>query len=129
MNWGRELINQLGWHWQNQLRPRLDGLTDEEYLWEPVHDCWSIRQLGEAVSADPRGAGDYLIDWEYPEPDPPPVTTIAWRIGHIAVPVLGARAATTSGKEASAELPPTGHPDPATALPSSIATTRRGCKD
>lgn len=98
MNWGRELINQLGWHWQNQLRPRLDGLTDEEYLWEPVHDCWSIRQLGEAVSADPRGAGDYLIDWEYPEPDPPPVTTIAWRIGHIAVPVLGARAANHFGE-------------------------------
>lgn len=24
------LIEQLEWHWTNQLRPRLDGLTDEE---------------------------------------------------------------------------------------------------
>jgi hypothetical protein len=31
-----ELLEQLTWHWTNQLRPRLDGLTDEEYLWEPV---------------------------------------------------------------------------------------------
>ena len=30
------LRDQLTWHWDAQLRPRLDGLTDEEYLWEPV---------------------------------------------------------------------------------------------
>lgn len=24
------LIEQLEWHWANQLRPRLHGLTDEE---------------------------------------------------------------------------------------------------
>lgn len=93
MDWQRQLIDQLDWHWQNQLRPRLDGLTDDEYLWEPVDGCWSIRPRGTATSSDPRGAGGWVIDWEYPEPDPPPVTTIAWRLGHIAIPVLGTRAA------------------------------------
>lgn len=29
---GGELADQLRWHWENQARPRLDGLTDEEYL-------------------------------------------------------------------------------------------------
>ncbi|HZD05081.1 MAG TPA: DinB family protein, partial [Longimicrobiales bacterium] len=98
VDWRAQLIDQLDWHWQNQLRPRLDGLTDDEYLWEPVQGCWSIRPRGEAVSADPRGAGDYVIDWEHPAPDPSPVTTIAWRIGHISIPVLGARAANHFGR-------------------------------
>jgi hypothetical protein len=31
-----ELHDQLDFHWQHQLRPRLDGLTDRERLWEPV---------------------------------------------------------------------------------------------
>ena len=32
-----------------------------------------------------------------PEPDPPPVTTIAWRLGHVIVGVLGMRAASHFG--------------------------------
>ena len=41
VDWPHELIEQLGWHWREQFRPRLDGLTDDEYAWEPVPDCWS----------------------------------------------------------------------------------------
>jgi hypothetical protein len=29
------------------------------------------------------GAGAFTIDFAMPQPDPPPVTTIAWRIGHM----------------------------------------------
>src|SRR5688500_4207787 len=83
MDWNELLVDQLNWHWENQLRPRLDGLTDEEYFWEPVAGAWNVR---------PQGAG-FTIDWEYPEPDPAPVTTIAWRIGHIVVGVFGTRSA------------------------------------
>lgn len=97
VDWVRQLIDQLDWHWQNQLRARFDGLSDEEFLWEPVPGCWSIRPRDEATSAQARGAGEYVIDWEYPEPQPPPVTTIAWRLGHIAIPVLGSRAANHFG--------------------------------
>src|SRR5204862_1645043 len=31
-------------------------------------------------------------DWESPEPTPSPVTTIAWRMAHLIVPVFGRRA-------------------------------------
>jgi hypothetical protein len=43
------------------------------------------------------GAGDFTIDFARPEPSPAPVTTIAWRIGHIVVGVLGMRAASHFG--------------------------------
>ena len=37
------------------------------------------------------GSGDFIIDFALPEPVPPPVTTIAWRLSHILVGVLGNR--------------------------------------
>ena len=85
------LLEQLTWHWDHQLRPRLDGLTDEDYLWEPVPDCWSVRPRGTSTAPVQVGSGAMTIDFAMPEPDPPPVTTIAWRIGHLVVGVLGAR--------------------------------------
>jgi len=36
MDWTATLVDQLTFHWQHQVRARLDGLTDDEYLWEPV---------------------------------------------------------------------------------------------
>ncbi len=43
VDWNAELADQLGGHWHHQLRPRLAGLTDEEYLWEPVAGSWNVR--------------------------------------------------------------------------------------
>jgi hypothetical protein len=82
MNWAAELSSQLDWHWTNQLRPRLEGLTDDEYFWEPVSGCWSVR---------PIGGGKFMADFQFPPPDPPPVTTIAWRLSHIAGGILAGR--------------------------------------
>ena len=73
------LVWQLDWHWTNQLRPRFDGLTDEEYLWEPVDECWSVRPRGSSDAPVQAGTGDWTIDFAFPEPEPAPVTTIAWR--------------------------------------------------
>ncbi len=64
-------------------RARLEGLSDEEYLWEPAPGCWSLRRRGEAMSNRARGAGEWLLDFARPEPTPAPVTTIAWRLGHL----------------------------------------------
>lgn len=89
MDWTRELAEQLEWHWTSQLRPRLEGLTDAEYLWEPVAGCWNVRPA-------PDGSG-HTIDFAYPAPEPPPVTTIAWRLAHVIVGVFGMRAATHFG--------------------------------
>ena len=86
-----ELLDQLEWHWTSQLRPRLDGLTDAEYLWEPVPGCWSVRPRGTSSAPVQGGSGETVIEFTFPEPVPAPVTTIAWRLGHVIVGVLGAR--------------------------------------
>lgn len=88
-----QLVEQLDWHWSAAARPRLRGLTDAEYLWEPVPDAWNLRPRGTSTAPIQAGSGDFTADFAYPEPDPPPVTTIAWRLGHILVGVLGARIA------------------------------------
>ena len=94
--WSALLADQVGWLWSNHIRPRYDGLTDAEYLWEPVPGCWSVRPRGQGVAMEV-GSGDHIIDFALSEPDPPPVTTIAWRLGHLLVGVLGARNATYFG--------------------------------
>lgn len=68
-----DIAEQLSWHWTAQLRPRLGGLSDAEYFWEPVEGMWSIRPVGDRFDCD----------WAHPPPDPQPATTIAWRLGHI----------------------------------------------
>ncbi len=85
------LLDQLSFHGERQLRPRLDGLTTEEYLWEPVPDSWSVRPRGTSDAPVQGGSGDFTIDFAFPEPAPAPVTTIAWRLGHIIVGVLAVR--------------------------------------
>lgn len=88
VDWGRLLVGQLEFYWDVHLRPRLDGLTDEEYFWEPVDGCWSLR----------RGAdGAYRLDGHWPEPSPPPVTTIAWRLVHVGAGCFANRASTFFG--------------------------------
>ena len=93
IDWTHELVDQLEFHWGKILRPRLASLTDEQYLWEPVPGCWSVRRRADGRGNSAVGAGDTVIDYEYPEPDPPPFTTIAWRMGHIAIGIFGGRAA------------------------------------
>jgi uncharacterized damage-inducible protein DinB len=54
----------------------VDGLTEEEFAWEPVEGCWTVRQ-----GPDGRWAADYP---EPPHPVPGPFTTIGWRLVHVA---------------------------------------------
>lgn len=93
IDWTAQLVDQLESHWQGQLRPRLEGLTDDEYHFSPAPDelTWAVRPKGTGTAEMRAGAGDFTIDFAYPEPTPAPLTTIAWRIGHLVVGVLGAR--------------------------------------
>jgi hypothetical protein len=97
LDWTDLLADQLDWHWRHQLRRRLDGLTDEEYRWEPVAGAWNVRPRGTGTAPITAGRGEFTIDFARPAPDPPPVTTIAWRLGHIIVAVLGKRVAAHFG--------------------------------
>ncbi|GAA4540618.1 DinB family protein [Amycolatopsis samaneae] len=95
IDWPAQLAEQLDWHWHNHLRPKLADLTDDEYLWEPVDGCWTVRPRRDGDDAGL--GGERVIDWAHPAPEPPPVTTIAWRLTHVIVGVLGLRAASHFG--------------------------------
>ncbi|WP_205325014.1 DinB family protein [Glycomyces sp. YM15] len=82
VRWPEAILGQLDFYWDAHLRPRLEGLTDDEYFWEPVDGCWSLR---------PDAEGALRMDGADPAPEPPPVTTIAWRMLHIGRDVLGVR--------------------------------------
>jgi hypothetical protein len=103
IDWTTQLVEQLEWHWQGLVRPKLDGLTDEEYFWEPAagprngSSSWSVRPRGTSGAPVQAGSGEFTIDFAFPAPEPPPFTTIAWRLGHIIVGVFGARAASHFG--------------------------------
>lgn len=64
-----------------RLRERLEGLTTDEYLWEPVTDCWTVRESDGRWIPQPRTRESERIV-------PAPVTTIAWRLWHIAADCL-----------------------------------------
>ncbi|MFC9694215.1 DinB family protein [Kribbella sp. NPDC056951] len=85
VDWCDEVVDQLESHWQGQLRPRLDGLTDDEYFWEPVPNCWTLSRRGKSTAPISFGAGEFTLDYAQPQPDPEPVTTIAWRMAHLSV--------------------------------------------
>jgi uncharacterized damage-inducible protein DinB len=68
-----ELIDFSDEVWR-RTRGRLDGLSDDEYFWEPVPQCWSVRQ---------RDDGTWFADMPEPRPNPAPFTTIAWRLWHL----------------------------------------------
>jgi hypothetical protein len=97
VDWTAELAEQLDWQWRSQFRPRLDGLTDEEYRWEPVPGMWSVRPRGSSAAPLSSGNGAFTQDFAWPEPDPPPLTTIAWRLGHLLTGVFGLRVASHFG--------------------------------
>ena len=67
------------------LGARVDAgwLSDEEYLWEPAPGAWSIRRRGQAATPRAFGPGEWVLDSDTPDPDPAPVATIAWRLGHL----------------------------------------------
>ena len=76
------MIKTFDFVWE-RLIGRLAGLTDDEYLWEPVPGCWSLRlEATGRGRLDGSGGGG-------PPPDPVPVTTIAWRLGHLGGLCLG----------------------------------------
>jgi DinB superfamily len=59
------------------------ALTDDEFFWEPFTTTWSVRRRDECRTSNPFGPGEWVADFEIPEPAPVPMTTIAWLYWHI----------------------------------------------
>ncbi len=60
-----------------------EGLTDDEFFWEPFTTTWSIRRQDQCRTPNPFGVGEWVADFAVPEPTPVPLTTIAWLYWHI----------------------------------------------
>ena len=66
-------------------RARIDGVTDDEMMWEPANGSWSVRLRSDARTPNPYGPGEYVLDHDS-SADPfanMSVSTIAWRVGHL----------------------------------------------
>ena len=98
MTWNDEIVEQIDGHWIHQLRPRLTGMTTSEYLWEPVENCSNIRPASSSRSQTQVGVGEFRLDMVRPLPDPAPIPTIAWRMAHVTVSVIGTRLAGLFGR-------------------------------
>ncbi|MFE7243450.1 DinB family protein [Streptomyces sp. NPDC057580] len=101
IDWNRTLREQWEFHWKHQLRAGPEGLTDDEHFWSPVPDAWSVRPRGSSTAPVQLGAGDFTIDFAFPQTVPAAFTTIAWRLGHVIVGVLAARNAAHFGASAA----------------------------
>ena len=88
----QNLLDLSDFAWQ-RLRGRVEGLTDEEYLWEPFDGCWSVRKT----------EAGFVADGARIPPEPSPFTTLAWRITHIVDILQAERTATWFGHKPTAE--------------------------
>jgi hypothetical protein len=86
-----ELRTLSDYAWE-RFRRRIDGMTDDEYLWEPVAGCLTVRRGDDGV-----WRADNDAQPQFPQPEPPPFTTIAWRACHIAAMLGAERNATWLG--------------------------------
>jgi hypothetical protein len=73
-NAGTLLMQQLQAAY-GMIRGRVEGLSEDEFWWEPTAGCWTVRQQPD---------GRWAADYQEPDPVPAPMTTIAWRLVHVA---------------------------------------------
>jgi hypothetical protein len=60
----------------------LEDVGDDDCFWEPATPCWSVRR--REVAGEGWGTGRWVCEDTWPPPDPLPVTSIAWRMAHLA---------------------------------------------
>lgn len=75
---------QLGFSWM-VLSDALEGLTDDEWRWEPAPGAWGLRPRAEAVERAHHvvGAGELVTEWPADDGSDNRVRTIAWLIAHL----------------------------------------------
>ena len=69
-------------HAFGRVRWVLEDVGEDDCFWEPAPLCWSVRARTDAGRG--WGTGDFVVEDQWPQPKPLPVTSIAWRISHLA---------------------------------------------
>ena len=82
MTTGQDLLVSLLHKAFDGVRWLVDDMDDEDCFWEPATPCWSVRPRADAGQG--WGTGDWVCEDAWPPPDPLPITTIAWRLAHLA---------------------------------------------
>jgi len=110
------VLGQLGFSWWD-LSTHLDGLTDEEYRWQPAPGALSVVRRSETTRRV-TGAGEWVAEWprggtEWTRGDDDPgVRTIGWLVTHL-VEVFAERWEWTFGghrlRRDDIEVHPTAH--------------------
>ena len=77
--------------WWRRFSERLEGLSQAEFDWEPSPGAWSVRATADGPQ----------VERIEPDPDSPPITTIGWRMWHIAIECLEGYAARVFGRNAT----------------------------
>src|SRR4029453_18398364 len=127
LDWNRTLREQWEFHWNHQLRARLDGLTDDEYFWSPGPDAGSVRPRGSSTAPMRVGAGAFTIDYAFPAPVPEAFTTLAWRLGPVIVGVLDERYAAHRLRHTRPGSTPAARPPRSTSSRPSSTSGSPGC--
>ena len=68
-----ELLLGDGDYVVGRLMARLEGMGDDEHGWRPVPDAWTVLDDGSVEHANAMS-----------RPDPAPLTSISWRLWHLA---------------------------------------------
>jgi hypothetical protein len=72
----KAVLGQLDIWWWGSVTNRMAGLSDDEFFWKPVPDAFCLSRRGD----------DLFYEWPPGSRGEcePPVTTIAWRLSHVA---------------------------------------------
>ena len=104
----------------------VDPVTNDEYLWAPVRGAWSVRRHADGPGARATrlvGAGEWGRDgYDDSEPQPPPFTTIAWRLSHLSE-MLALRADYAAGSRSMTKETYPAHGDALGAIGAFVAAT------
>jgi len=109
---GESLLNTMLFIELYTLNRAWNGLTDDEFLWEPFADSWGVRRRADCRTSTPFAAGDWVADFDEPLVIAAiegraiePITTIGWLFWHVGsqparlvdLDFLGGTQATESG--------------------------------
>jgi hypothetical protein len=87
---GDTLLNTMLFMEMFTLHRAWTDLSDDEFFWEPLPGCWSVRPRRECRTPTPYGSGDWVADFDAGLVErsvrgeaTEPLTSVAWLMWHV----------------------------------------------